>query len=118
MVAFRSLVKPEIIKKRAKKFIRHQSDRYIEVQSNWRKPRGMDNRVGEDLDAQHRLWKQQKDKAHAAFWKFLVHNIKELQCLLQEPQDHRGRAAQLAIRVTHPSARCAAKKTSRRFMCT
>jgi len=41
----RPLVKGKILKKRTKKFIRHQSDRYIRLRPNWRKPRGIDNRV-------------------------------------------------------------------------
>ncbi|MEE6514723.1 hypothetical protein FKM82_023056 [Ascaphus truei] len=40
-----TLIKPRIVKKQTKKFIRHQSDRYVKIKSNWRKPRGIDNRV-------------------------------------------------------------------------
>ncbi|ERE81702.1 60S ribosomal protein L32-like protein [Cricetulus griseus] len=45
MAALRPLVKPKIIKKRTKKFIRHQSDQCVKIKRNWRKPRGIDNRV-------------------------------------------------------------------------
>ncbi|ELK30526.1 60S ribosomal protein L32 [Myotis davidii] len=45
MAAVRPLVKPKIVKKRTKKFIRHQSDGYVKIKRNWRKPRGIDNRV-------------------------------------------------------------------------
>ncbi|KAH0608570.1 uncharacterized protein H6S33_001704 [Morchella sextelata] len=34
-----------IIKKRTKKFNRHQSDTYKTVKPSWRKPKGIDNRV-------------------------------------------------------------------------
>ena len=37
--------KPKIVKKRTKKFTRHQSDRYKKLTRNWRKPKGIDNRV-------------------------------------------------------------------------
>ncbi|EPQ02517.1 60S ribosomal protein L32 [Myotis brandtii] len=97
MAVLRPLVKPKIIKKRSKKFIRHQSDRYVKIKGNWWKPRGIDNR------------------------KFLVHNVKELEVLLLCNKSYCAeiahkvssknrkaiaeRAAQLAIRVTNPNAR-------------
>ena len=34
-----------IVKKRTNKFNRHQSDRFKCVAPNWRKPKGIDNRV-------------------------------------------------------------------------
>jgi len=37
--------KVTIVKKRTKKFKRHQSDRWFRVGESWRKPRGIDNRV-------------------------------------------------------------------------
>jgi large subunit ribosomal protein L32e len=39
-----------IVKKRTKVFKRHQSDRYAGVKEAWRKPKGIDNRVGICLD--------------------------------------------------------------------
>lgn len=35
----------KIVKKHPKRFTRHESDRYRRVRPNWRKPKGIDNRV-------------------------------------------------------------------------
>lgn len=38
--------KPNVVKKRTKKFARHQSDRFMRIKnSSWRKPKGIDGRV-------------------------------------------------------------------------
>uniref|UniRef100_A0A8C5L954 60S ribosomal protein L32 n=1 Tax=Jaculus jaculus TaxID=51337 RepID=A0A8C5L954_JACJA len=99
MAALRPLVKPKIVKKRTKKFIRHQSDRYVKIKSN----------------------KKTKHMLPSGFRKFLVHNVKELEVLLMCNKSYCAeiahnvssknrkaiveRAAQLAIRVTNPNAR-------------
>ncbi|KAB1263191.1 60S ribosomal protein L32 [Camelus dromedarius] len=123
MAALRPLVKPKVVKKRTKKFIRHQSDRYVKIKQNWQKPRGIDNRV-------HRRFKGQiltpgigygsnRKTEHmlpSGFRKFLVHNVKELEVLLMcnksscaeiahsvSSKNRKAiveRAAQLAIRIT------------------
>lgn len=36
--------KVKVVKKRTRRFTRHESDRYVRVRTSWRKPRGIDNR--------------------------------------------------------------------------
>ncbi|XP_041623008.1 60S ribosomal protein L32-like [Vulpes lagopus] len=128
MAALRPLVKPKIIKKRTKKFIWHQSDRYVKIKCNWQKPRGIDNRVCRRFKGQilmpsvgYGSNKKTKHMLPSGFWKFLVHNVKELEVLLMCNKSYCAeiarnvssknrkaiveRAAQLAIRVTKPNAR-------------
>ncbi|XP_035580304.1 60S ribosomal protein L32-like [Zalophus californianus] len=87
MAALRPLLKPNTIKKRIKKFIQHQSDPYVKIKHNWRKPslrQGAQKIQGLDLDARNCLQEQQENKAHVPLWllKFLVHNVEELEVLL------------------------------------
>ncbi|CAD7683160.1 unnamed protein product [Nyctereutes procyonoides] len=131
MAALRPLVKPKIIKKRTKKFIQHQSDQYVKIKCNWRKPRGIDYRV-------RRRFKGQKTKhmLPSGFQKFLVHEVKELEVLLMCNKSYGAeiahnvsfknlkaiveRAAQLAISY---QSQCQAaflrpaKKMNRQLMC-
>ncbi|XP_036604486.1 60S ribosomal protein L32-like [Trichosurus vulpecula] len=128
MPALKPLMKPKIVKKRTKKFIQHQSDRYVKIKRNWRKPRGIDNRLrrrfkglistpniggGSNKKTKHRL--------PSGFRKFLVHNIKKLEVLLMCNKSYCAevahnvssknrkviveRAAQFAIKITNPNAR-------------
>ncbi|XP_056117265.1 LOW QUALITY PROTEIN: 60S ribosomal protein L32-like [Rhinichthys klamathensis goyatoka] len=131
MAALRPLTKPNIVKKRTKKFIRHQSDRYVKISKNWRKPRGIDYRVRRRFKGQMLMPnigygsnKKTKHMLPSGFKKFLVHNIKELEVLMMCNKIHCAeiahnvsaketlgrkliveRAAQLAIKVTNPNAR-------------
>ncbi|XP_039335586.1 large ribosomal subunit protein eL32-like [Saimiri boliviensis] len=128
MATLRPLVKPKIVKKRTKRFIRHQLDRYIKIKRNWRKSRGIDNRVRRRFKGQilmpnigYGSNKKTKHMLPSGFRKFLVHNVKELEVLLMCNKSYCAeiahnvssknrkaiveRAAQLAIRVTNPKAR-------------
>uniref|UniRef100_A0A2K5RED3 60S ribosomal protein L32 n=1 Tax=Cebus imitator TaxID=2715852 RepID=A0A2K5RED3_CEBIM len=119
MAALRPLVKPKIVKKRTKKFIRHQSDRYVKIKCSWRKPRGIDNRVRRRFKGQilmpnigYGSNKKTKHMLPSGFRKFLVHNVKELEYAeiahnvsSKNRKAIVERAAQLAIRVTNPNAR-------------
>ncbi|XP_032093403.1 60S ribosomal protein L32-like [Thamnophis elegans] len=128
MPALRPLIKPNIVKKRTKKFFRHQSDRYVKIKRNWRKPRGIDNRVRKRFKGQilmpnigYGSNKKTKHMLPSGFRKFLVHNVKELEVVMMSNKSFCAeiahnvlsknrkiiveRAAQLAIKVTNPNAR-------------
>ena len=98
------------------------------LQRNWRKPRGIDNRVRRRFKGQilmpnigYGSNKKTKHMLPSGFRKFLVHNVKELEVLLMCNKSYCAeiahnvssknrkaiveRAAQLAIRVTNPNAR-------------
>jgi large subunit ribosomal protein L32e len=127
-MAIRPLQKPELIKKRTKKFIRHQFDRYKKIKKNWRKPKGIDNRVRRKFKGQFLMpnigYGTNKKTRHICpdgFKKFLIHNVKELEVLLMQNRrfsaeiahtvsskkrkDIVERAAQLSIKLTNASAR-------------
>merc|ERR1739847_29921 len=120
--------KPKIVKKRTKKFTRHQSDRYKKLSRNWRKPKGIDNRVRRKFKGMYLMpnigygsAKTTKHMLPTGFRKVLVHNIKELEVLMMQNKKFCAeiahgvssknrkllveRAQQLCIRVTNPNAR-------------
>merc|ERR1712173_42572 len=83
--------RPKIVKKRTKKFIRHQSDRYDKVKRNWRKPKGIDNRVRRKFKGMYLMpnigYGSAKETRHmlpTGFRKVLVHNVKELEVLMMQ----------------------------------
>ncbi|VFV46901.1 60s ribosomal protein l32-like [Lynx pardinus] len=114
MADLRPLVKPKIIRNRTKKFIWHQSDRYVKIKCNWWKPRGTDNRA------------RRRFKGQILMPNFLVHKVEELEVLLTcnrsycvdsahsvSSRNRKAvveRAAQLALRVTNPNARLRSKE--------
>merc|ERR1712150_277385 len=127
-MAIRPLKKTRIVKKRNKKFIRHQSDRYVKVKQNWRKPKGIDNRVRRRFKGQFLMPSigygsdnRSKHVCPDVFKKFLVHSVKELEVLMMQNRtfsaeiahgvsskkrkDIVERATQLSIRVTNANAR-------------
>ncbi|XP_006881940.1 PREDICTED: 60S ribosomal protein L32-like [Elephantulus edwardii] len=132
MAALRPLVKPKIIKKRTKKFIRHQSDRYVKIKRNWRKPRGIDNRYDQVSHLKFKgpiltpntgygSNKKTKHMLPSGFCTFLVHSVKELEVLLMcnksscaeiahdvSSKNHKAivqRAARLGVSVINPNDR-------------
>merc|ERR1712083_837731 len=120
--------KPKIVKKRTKKFTRHQSDRYKKLSRNWSKPKGIDNRVRRRFKGMYIMpnigfgsAKTTKHMLPTGFRKVLVHNVKELEVLMMQNKKFCAeiahgvssknrkvlveRAQQLCIRVTNANAR-------------
>uniref|UniRef100_A0A5S6QYC0 60S ribosomal protein L32 n=1 Tax=Trichuris muris TaxID=70415 RepID=A0A5S6QYC0_TRIMR len=120
--------KYRIVKKRTKKFTRHHCDRYRRLKPNWRKPKGIDNRVRRKFKGQRRMPKIGYGSARATrhvlpngFRKFLIHNVRDLDMLLMQNRFFCGeiahtvssrnrkliaeRANQLSIRLTNGFAR-------------
>ncbi|XP_078367081.1 large ribosomal subunit protein eL32-like [Oculina patagonica] len=120
--------KPRIVKKRTKRFIRHQSDRFLRVKQSWRKPKGIDNRVRRRFKGQYLMpsigYGSNKNTRHLmpdGFKKFVIHNVKELEVLLMANKSYAAeiahnvsskkrkeiveRAQQLAIKITNANAR-------------
>jgi len=94
----------KIVKKRTLRFKRHQSDEFVKVKDSWRRPRGIDSRqrrkfkgltqlvhlgYGSDKATRHRM--------PSGFFKFTIHNIKELEVLLMQ---NRKYAAEIAHNVS------------------
>nr|ALS04953.1 60S ribosomal protein L32 [Pseudodiaptomus poplesia] len=120
--------RPKIVKKRTKQFTRHQSDRYVKLKRNWRKPKGIDNRVGRKFKGMYLMpnigYGSAKATRHMlpfGFRKVLIHNMKELEVFMMQNKKFCAeiahgvfaknrktiveRAQQLAIRITNPSAK-------------
>ncbi|KAI3407601.1 60S ribosomal protein L32 [Globodera pallida] len=120
--------KVKLVKKRTRRFTRHESDRYIRVKPNWRKPKGIDNRVRRRFKGQRRMPKigygnarQTRHMLPNGMRKVLVHNVKDLDVLLMQNKCYCGeighavsskkrkqiveRAQQLRIVLTNGNAR-------------
>lgn len=83
--------KVKIVKKRTRPFTRHESDRYHRVKSNWRKPKGIDNRVRRRFKGQRRMPKIGYGNARlirhmlpSGYKKVLIHNPKVCFVLILE----------------------------------
>ncbi|KAI9793882.1 MAG: 60S ribosomal protein L32 [Peltula sp. TS41687] len=117
-----------IVKKRTKRFVRHQSDRYKCVAPNWRKPKGIDNRVRRRFKGQAAMpsigYGSNKRTRHlmpSGHKAFLVHNVNDVDLLLMHNKtfaaeishsvssrkriDIIAKAKQLGVKVTNAKAR-------------
>ncbi|KAK5664351.1 hypothetical protein OQA88_574 [Cercophora sp. LCS_1] len=117
-----------IVKKRTKAFTRHQSDRFKCVDSAWRKPKGIDNRVRRRFKGNlampsigygsNKKTKHMTPSGHKAF---LVSNVRDVELLLMHNKTYAAeiahnvssrkridiiaRAKQLSVKVTNPKAK-------------
>ncbi|KAF7543625.1 hypothetical protein G7046_g9962 [Stylonectria norvegica] len=117
-----------IVKKRTKRFQRHQSDRFKCVDPSWRKPKGIDSRVRRRFRGtiampsigygSNKKTRYMMPSGHKAF---LVSNIQDVELLLMHNRtfaaeiahnvssrkriDIITRAKQLGVKVTNPKAK-------------
>ncbi|KAJ3206589.1 60S ribosomal protein L32 [Clydaea vesicula] len=128
-----SLNKTPIVKKRTKKFVRHQSDRYDKVKESWRKPKGIDNRVRRRFKGQIAMPKigygsnsKTRHLLPNGFKKFLVSNVRDVDLLLMHNRVYSAeiahnvsqrkrveivaRAAELDVKLTNAHGRLRTKE--------
>jgi large subunit ribosomal protein L32e len=128
------LNKKTIVKKRTKKFARHQSDQFMRIaRSSWRKPKGIDGRVRRRFKGAipmpsigYGSDKATRNVHPHGFKTVVVHNKNELEMLMMHNRTYAAtvgksvssrtrreiieRAEQLAIRVTNANARLRAEE--------
>merc|ERR1712219_84269 len=79
----------KIVRKRTKKFHRHQADRFMRVDKSWRKPIGIDSRVRRRFKGQYLMpsigYGSNAKTRHMmpdGFRKFVVHNVADVDLLM------------------------------------
>ena len=133
MAGTQPLVKRTCVKKRTKKFARHQSDNFMRVPSSWRKPKGIDGRVRRRFRGTipmpsigYGSDKRTRNVHPNGFKSAVVHNVTELEMLMMHNRTYAAtvahgvssrvrkeiveRAEQLAIRVTNAAAKLRAEE--------
>jgi large subunit ribosomal protein L32e len=128
------LVKRTIVKKRSKKFIRHQADQFLRIaRSSWRKPKGIDGRVRRRFKGAipmpsvgYGSDKRTRNIHPNGFKSVVIGNVAELEMLMMHNRTYAAtvahnvsarirraiieRAEQLAVRVTNANARLRAEE--------
>mmetsp|Transcript_21100 Transcript_21100/g.44779 ORF Transcript_21100/g.44779 Transcript_21100/m.44779 type:complete len:137 (+) Transcript_21100:134-544(+) len=128
------LNKKTIVKKRTKKFARHQSDQFLRIRdSSWRKPKGIDGRVRRRFKGAipmpsigYGSDKATRNICPNGFKTVVVNNVSELEMLMMHNRSYAvtvahsvssrvrkdivQRAEQLAIRVTNANAKLRAEE--------
>lgn len=122
------IVKKTIVKKRTKKFAKHQSELFKRVDPSWRKPRGIDSRVRRKFkgsiphpSAGYGSDKITRNVHPHGFKSVVINNVAELEMLMMHNRTYAAtvaksvssrvrraiieRAEQLAIRVSNANAR-------------
>jgi ribosomal protein L32E len=130
----KSLHSVPIVKKRTKKFKRHQSDTKIRVGESWRRQKGIDSCVRRKFRSKVRMpnigYGSNKKTRHMlpnGFYKFLVHNVGDIEMLLMQNRVYAAeiahnvssrvriqildRAAQLDVKVTNAGAKLKTEET-------
>mmetsp|Transcript_21890 Transcript_21890/g.43912 ORF Transcript_21890/g.43912 Transcript_21890/m.43912 type:complete len:136 (+) Transcript_21890:128-535(+) len=128
-MAVSPLVKRTIVKKRTKKFARHQADLFLRIsRTSWRKPKGIDGRVRRRFKGAlpmpsigYGSNKKTRNTLPDGFKTVVVYNVKELEMLMMHNRTYSAtvghsvssrlrraiveRAEQLAVRVTNANAK-------------
>mmetsp|Transcript_43803 Transcript_43803/g.51293 ORF Transcript_43803/g.51293 Transcript_43803/m.51293 type:complete len:137 (-) Transcript_43803:448-858(-) len=134
MAGVTPLNKRTCVKKRSKKFARHQSDQFMRIAySSWRKPKGIDGRVRRRFkgalpmpNVGYGSDKRTRNIHPNGFKSVVVHNVSELEMLMMHNRTYCAtvgksvssrvrreiieRAEQLAIRVSNANARLRAEE--------
>uniref|UniRef100_A0A6U0EGG2 60S ribosomal protein L32 n=1 Tax=Helicotheca tamesis TaxID=374047 RepID=A0A6U0EGG2_9STRA len=128
------LNKKTIVKKRTKKFARHQSDQFIRIRdSSWRKPKGIDGRVRRRFKGAlpmpsvgYGSDKKTRNIHPHGFKTVVVSNVSELEMLMMHNRTYAAtiahsvssrvrrqiveRAEQLSVKVTNAAAKLRAEE--------